>query len=55
MVIKSPFWMFLVRIFSLSYKREHGVLFSLKLLPMLGFTRLNQLLKVFKIGVIRRK
>ena len=41
--------MLMVCFFSLSYKGEHGVLFSLKLLPMLGFTRLNQLLKVFKM------
>ena len=47
--------MFLLRFFTLSYKREYGVLFSLKLLPMLGFTGLNQLLKVFKIGIIRWK
>jgi len=47
--------MFLLHFFILSYNREHGVLFSLKLLSMLGFTGLNQLLKVFKIGIIRRK
>jgi len=55
MVIKSPFWMFLVRFFSLSYKREYGILFNMTLLLMLGFTGLNQLLKVFKIGIIRWK